>query len=447
MSQVLKGNISSYILKQSAVLLLGVLLMASFMLIDVYFISQLGSEALAAVSYATPIMSLLVSLLLGIGAGIVVVVSNTAGGGNSPRLHKVLISSFSFSLLFGFLLLFALVLGSEYLFRSLGAEGVVLEQLLAYFDVLSMGMFFLCLLVAFTSLARALGNHKLLTYTMLVLVAVNALLDPLLIFGYLGFPQLGIAGAAWATTIAIMLSMWVPVPYLLQQFPRQAKSWKVRDFMEWRQIMAMAFPIALANMLVPLGNTFFVRMLSTFGDDAVAAYGAGSRIDMLVIFSFTALTAVLAPFVGQNLGAGQPERAQKGVNSGLSYVFLLGVVAALLATFYRGEISAVFATEDTVGTALGDYLSIVPWGYAANGFVMVSLTVINVYQKPWWATSLAICHICLFYLPLTYMASELHSFEGVLAAYPVSHMMAAGVSYYLLSKLRSHKMMEVEFSG
>jgi putative MATE family efflux protein len=447
MSQVLKGNISSYILKQSAVLLLGVLLMASFMLIDVYFISQLGSEALAAVSYATPIMSLLVSLLLGIGAGIVVVVSNTAGGGNSPRLHKVLISSFSFSLLFGFLLLFALVLGSEYLFRSLGAEGVVLEHLLAYFDVLSMGMFFLCLLVAFTSLARALGNHKLLTYTMLVLVAVNALLDPLLIFGYLGFPQLGIAGAAWATTIAIMLSMWVPVPYLLQQFPRHAKSWKVRDFMEWRQIMAMAFPIALANMLVPLGNTFFVRMLSTFGDDAVAAYGAGSRIDMLVIFSFTALTAVLAPFVGQNLGAGQPERAQKGVNSGLSYVFLLGVVAALLATFYRGEISAVFATEDTVGTALGDYLSIVPWGYAANGFVMVSLTVINVYQKPWWATSLAICHICLFYLPLTYMASELHSFEGVLAAYPVSHMMAAGVSYYLLSRLRSHKMMEVEFSG
>jgi Na+-driven multidrug efflux pump len=135
------------------------------------------------------------------------------------------------------------------------------------------------------------------------------------------------------------------------------------------------------------------------------------------------------------------------VNSGLSYVFLLGVVAALLATFYRGEISAVFATEDTVGTALGDYLSIVPWGYAANGFVMVSLTVINVYQKPWWATSLAICHICLFYLPLTYMASELHSFEGVLAAYPVSHMMAAGVSYYLLSRLRSHKMMEVEFSG
>lgn len=448
MSEVLKGKISTHILKQSGVLLLGVLLLASFMLVDVYFISQLGSDALAAVSYATPVMSLLVSLLLGLGAGMVVVVSNAAGSGNLERLQKFLLSSLSLSLIGGFLLLVSLVVGSEFLFRQLGASGGVLEKLMDYFEVLSLGMFFLSLLVAITSLARALGNHKLLTYTMLLLVVVNLALDPLLIFGYMGFPKLGIAGAAWATTIAIFVSMWLPLPYLWKQIRANTEvKWQKGHFFRWKKIMAMALPIILANALVPLGNTVFVKLLSEFGDAAVAAYGAGSRIDMLVILSFTSLTAVVAPFIGQNLGAGQYERAYMGFRYGVSYAFAYGLLAAIGASLFHENISQIFATDRPVFESLNDYLRIVPWGYAANGFVMISLTVLNVHQKPWWATGLALCHLFLFYLPIAYGAAAAGSFYGILSAYPLSHLLAAGLSYFLLNQVRSFKMMKVEVSG
>lgn len=448
MSEVLHGNISKHILKQSGILLMGVLMLASFMLIDVYFISQLGSDSLAAVSYATPVMSLLVSLLLGMGAGMVVVVSNAAGSNNHFQLKQYLSSSLSLSLLAGLLLLLILFSGSAYLFRQLGAEGEVLEQLLAYFEVLSLGMFFLSLLVCVTSLARALGNHKLLTYTMLLLVVVNAALDPLLIFGYWGFPRMGIAGAAWATTLAIFVSMWLPLPHLWKELSKSRHSgWELASFFHWKRIMAMAFPIILANGLVPLGNTVFVRLLSEFGDATVAAYGAGSRIDMLVILSFTSLTAVLAPFVGQNLGAGNYDRAYQGFRYGVIYAIIFGLGAALAATWFNEDISRVFATDQPVFQALADYLSIVPWGYAANGFVMISLTTLNVHQRPWWATGVALGHLFLFYLPIAYGATLAGSFYGVLTAYPFSHILAAALAYYLLQRVESFKMMKLEVSG
>jgi len=448
MSEVLQGNISSYILKQSGILLLGVLLLASFMLIDVYFISQLGSDSLAAVSYATPVMSLLVSLLLGMGAGMVVVVSNAAGSNNLFLLRQYLTSSVSLSLLVGFFLLVALVSGSAFLFGQLGADGEVLTQLLAYFDVLSLGMFFLSLLVCVTSLARALGNHKLLTYTMLLLVVVNATLDPLLIFGYWGFPRLGIAGAAWATTLAIFVSMWLPLPFLWKELRKSRNSgWRLGFFFHWKRIMAMAFPIVLANGLVPLGNTVFVRLLSEFGDATVAAYGAGSRIDMLVILSFTSLTAVMAPFIGQNLGAGEQDRAYRGFRYGVVYAVFFGFVAAGAAFLFHDNISHVFATNASVFRSLSDYLLIVPWGYAANGFVMISLTTLNVHQRPWWATGVALGHLFLFYLPIAYGATLAGSYYGVLSAYPVSHFLAASVAYYMLHRVESFKMMKLEVSG
>lgn len=446
MSEVLRGNISVHILKQSGILLLGVLFLASFMLVDVYFVSQLGSESLAAISYATPVMSLLVSLFLGMGAGMVVVVSNAAGRQDPVQLQKYLLSSLSLSLLGGLLMLFALTSGSAFFFQQLGAAGNVLEQLLDYFEVLSLGMLFLSLLVGVTSLARALGNHQLLTYTMLLLVIINLSLDPILIFGYLGFPGLGIRGAAWATTIAISVSMWVPVPYLWKSLRLSGKALKVSHFFSWKKIIAMALPIMLANGLVPLGNTVFVKLLSDFGKDAVAAYGAGSRIDMLVILSFTSLTAVLAPFIGQNLGAGQYQRAYQGFRMGAIYATGYGLLAAVLASMFDNSISGIFATERPVLESLKEYLGIVPWGYAANGFVMISLTVLNVYQKPWWATGLALCHLFLFYLPIAYLAAEVGSYLGILAAYPLSHLLASVLSFLLLKRISSLKLIYTEVS-
>jgi Na+-driven multidrug efflux pump len=119
----------------------------------------------------------------------------------------------------------------------------------------------------------------------------------------------------------------------------------------------------------------------------------------------------------------------------------------LLAGLFNENISQAFSADRPVFVALADYLSIVPWGYAANGFVMISLTVLNVYQKPWWATGLALCHLFLFYLPIAYGAAEAKSFYAILSAYPLSHLLAAGVAYLLLNKLRSFKLMKVGVSG
>ncbi|MFP4090095.1 MAG: MATE family efflux transporter [Cyclobacteriaceae bacterium] len=448
MSSVLKGNIANYLLKQSGILLLGILLLASFMLIDVYFISQLGSKALAAVSYATPVMTLLVSLLLGVGAGMVVVVSNAAGQQDAALLWKLTVSCLSFALLIALLLWLLVSLGGEALFYQLGARGEVLSLLMEYFDAITLGLSLLSMLIAVTSIARALGNHKLLTVSMLLLVVINAVLDPLLIFGLWGFPQMGISGAAWATVIAIFISLWVPVPYLLKEFSRLPYlELRLKDYFQWRSITALALPIALTNVLVPLGNTLFVRMLSTFGDSAVAAYGAGSRVDMLVILSFTSLTAVMAPFIGQNLGAHKYERAYESFRLSVFYALGLGIVAAGLITYFSSEISAIFTTDTATLKALQRYLMIMPWGYAMNGYLMISITTLNVYQKPWLATALAMCQLFLFFLPIAYGATLWDNYLFVLSAYPLSHILAAFVSCRILEKMLTEKSVSLHLSG
>jgi putative MATE family efflux protein len=436
MSAVLQGKISTYLLKQAGILLLGVLLLASFMLVDVYFISQLGGNALAAVSYATPVMTLLVSLLLGIGAGMVVVVSRAAGRKEPSELRTLTLSCLSFAVFVGLLLWIVVFLGGEMLFYQLGARGEVLGLLIDYFEVITIGLSLLAMLVAVTSIARALGNNQLLTVTMLLLVVTNAILDPLLIFGYWGLPKLGISGAAWATGIAIFVSMWVPVPYLWRAFGAlPAIRLDLAGFLRWKSIVKLALPIALTNVLVPLGNTVFVRLLSSYGDHTVAAYGAGSRVDMLVIFSFTSLTAVMAPFIGQNLGANKQHRAYLGFRYSVYYALGFGLLAACLITLFRAEVSSIFATNPAIFEALQRYLLIVPWGYAMNGYLMISITTLNVYHRPWLATVLALCQLFLFFLPIAYGATLVNSYLLILMAYPLSHILASIVSYRILDKL------------
>lgn len=446
MSSVLKGNISSYIVQQSAILMLGVIMLGSFILVDVYFISQLGSQALTAVSYTTPIVSLIVSMLLGLGAGIVVVLSNVVGTQDPQKLRAYLLSAFSLALLTGTVLMMACRIGGRALFEAIGAKSEVLTSILDYFNVLSGSVFFLSMLVYTTSVARSLGNNALLTYAMATLVAINAILDPILIFGYLGFPPLGISGAAWATTVAVFVSMWVPVPFMYRRLKGVVRMWRISHFLRWRYILSLALPIVLANGLVPLGNIFFVRLLSSFGDAAVAAYGAGSRIDMLVIFAFTSVTAVLVPFVGQNLGAGQYDRARAGTRFSFGFVLTMGGVAACVTALFGHDVSLLFAKQTATHRALTEYLLVVPWGYAFNGLVMISLALLNVYQKPWWATSLAVFHLFGIYLPFAYGATLSQSYIGILLAYPVSHLVASAASFVLLSRLTSSKMV-MEVSG
>lgn len=426
---ILEGSIPYYLLRQTSIMFIGVVLLTSFTLVDIYFIARIDTQALTAVSFTTTPVLLAVGFLLGIGAGMTAIISNRIGSNQKQEINETIQSSLWLGGIIG--LLFTLVgyLTHHLIFASLGAEATMVSKIGEYMFILYPGLTLLSLLIVILSIIRAYGNTSVPSMSAGLIVIINAILDPILIFGWGPIPAFGITGAALATLIGLIIGLGYAIVIFRKYVSLTVFTWnKEVVFQRWREILNIAAPIATTNALLPLGNSFIVRLLAEQSNKAVAAYGIGYRIDMFVILFFTALTATLAPFVGQNRGANKRGRIVKGIMYSMIGAFTVGLFIAGTLFLTKSFIGSFFTDEIAVLSYLNEYLQIVPWGYAFNGILMLSFAVLTVTYQPMKAAILAVLHLFGFYIPLAFWFEGLGDVTGIFWAYPISLLMASALA-------------------
>lgn len=432
---LLTQPIGRVLLNMSLPNLIGILTILGFSLVDTFFISQLGTESLAAISFTFPVTLVISSIAIGIGAGVSTNLGRLIGGGHAPKA-KVFLHD---SLLLTFLLIaFVSLLGSlciNPLFSLLGANDSSLPLIRDYMFIWYLGAPLLVLLMVGNQGLRATGDTRSPAKIMMLAALINLILDPLLIFGIGPFPRLEIQGAAIATVLSWIVALSLS-SYLLifkRHLVEFADFNMKRLTCNWKQLAHIAQPAALMNLLNPLANAIIMAIIARIDHSAVAAFGAGTRIESVLLIVVMALSSSLVPFIAQNLGAGQTARARDALLLSLKFVLVFQTLLYLPLLLLASPLAQLFSSDPQVIEWLTFYILVLPAAYGPLGIVILMATSLNAYHRPMSSLVLNVCRLFLIMLPLAALGSYLGGVKGLMLALPVTNTLM-GIACYILAK-------------
>lgn len=431
-----EGSVRAHLVRLTTPMIWGILAMMSFNVIDTWFCAQLGADELAAMSFTFPVVLIIISLGIGLMAGTSSVIARAIGQGDYERVKRLTTDSVVFSVILSLALSIIGIVTLEPLFTLLGAPEYLLPLIADYMIVWYAGLVAIVPPMAGLGAIRATGDSRFQSRVLILASVVNLVLDPLLIFGLAGLPRLELQGAAAATVAAratsIAAGFWAlhykhrMLTYVL---PHPAA---VVD--SWRRMLHVGLPAAGTNIIIPVSTGIVIAMVARFGADAVAGFGAASRIEGLSLVVFYAMSSVIGPFVGQNLGAGKHERIVEANRRCAGFCLVFGLTVAVLLALSGGWLMRLFSESQPVVSVGTAYLWIVPVSYGAAGIVMTVNAAFNGLGKPFPAVAVSTLRMVVLYLPLAWAGAALMGVNGIFAAAAVANVLAGVIAYSWLKR-------------
>lgn len=426
MSQVLltEGKVSSQLVKLTLPMIWGSFTVIAFNLADTYFVSQLGTAELAAMTFTFPVVLLLGNLAMGLGIGVSSVVSRAVGEGESALVKRLTMASLTLSLVV--VGVFALIgLGTiKPLFTLLGVKPEILPLVREYMQIWYLGMVFLVVPMVGNSVIRAAGDAQTPSLIMTMAAFLNILLDPLLIFGWGPFPALELQGAALATVIA--RAMTLAASLLVLGLRERLLLYYLPPLQEarehWGRILRIGFPAALTRAIVPLSMGFVTSIVATYGPAAIAGFGIALRVESFALIVPMALPASIGPFVGQNWGARRYDRIRQALKLSFGFSLVFGGLLAIALSLSADRIAAIFNRDPAVIAVVTIYLIIAPLGYGAAAVLFTASSVSNALGRPLPAVVMSLVQMLVFYVPLAYLGSWLLGLRGIFIAACLSNL-------------------------
>ena len=433
------GSVGRHLFEQTLPMVVGILAILSVGLIDAYFIGQLGKDPLTAVSFIFPVIFALSSLGVGVIAGIASVASRALGAAQPGRAQALVALGLVGAALFGMIITAALLLFKLPLFRLMNAPADLLPMIDGYITPFAFGFPLLLISMGANGALRAQGMAGKASLILITLALTNWILDPLLITGLGFFEGYGIRGAAYATVIgwaigaivSLVLVAYSPVGLSFSALRRAHP----KD--DLGALVRVGAPAAVSNAVNPLGLSVMTAMLAQYGDAAVAAFGAGGRLQAVAVVPLLALSSSIGAIVGQNWGAGYADRARRALWLALTFCLLYGLVSGSALALWRNTLAGIFTDDPLVIHAMAVYLLISVWGYAGYGAVIVVNGAMNAIDRANWALGQSLFRIFVVMIPLAWGLStvlEMRSvFTGELAANLIGGLIAVLFGRFMLA--------------
>ena len=352
------GDVSKPLFYLSLPIVVTNLLQTAYNLADTFWIGQYSTDALAAISFAFPMVFLIISLGMGLAVAGSILVAQYTGAGEDGE------AEYAASQTVGFAAVASVLLGAvAYVFVGdvldiLGAAPDVLELATAYMEIISLGIFFMFGFFVFISLMRGYGDTITPMLVMLGSVALNVVLDPLLIFGWWIFPRWGIEGAAIATVfsrgLALIVGLWIMLSGRrgVRIRPRDI----VPDLDYGRRLVRIGVPASVEGTGQAVAINLLMFIVGTFSTPVVAAFGIGVRVFSVIFLPAIAVSRGVETMSGQNIGAGKPERAALTARVAARTTFIVLAIAGVFTFFFAHPIVALFTNDQAVVEGISEGL-------------------------------------------------------------------------------------------
>ncbi|MGB1011751.1 MAG: MATE family efflux transporter [Thiolinea sp.] len=425
-----QGDEKAHLIRLTIPMIWGIFAIMGMMLADTYFVAQLGTDPLAAMGFTFPVVMIISSLAFGVGTGTSSLVARAIGSQHQERVQTYTTQSIIISLLIA--LAFALLGYNtvDPVFRLLGAPEHLLPLIHDYIDVWYLGCFMVVVPMVGNSAIRAAGNTKLPSNIMIVISVVNVILDPIFIFGWFGFPRLELQGAALATlasySVALIAALYV-LKFKLKFLTLAACSRQILS--SWKAILRLAIPAAGTNLINPVAVAITTWMIAGYGSEAVAGYSVASRIESFCLIVIMALSSILAPFAGQNQGAGKMDRLERALQLSFRFSWFWGLGIMLLMWLIAPWLIGIFTDNVQAAEIAKNYLYIVPVSFALMCIIMMVSSVANGIGEPVPALVMTLARLLIIYLPLAGLFSIWMGVNGIFLATAFANALVGGGAF------------------
>jgi putative MATE family efflux protein len=417
----------------------GIIAVISVSLVDTYYVGQLGTQELTALSFTFPVTLTVSSLAIGLGAGASSVVSRAIGSSERGDAKRLATDSLALALV---LVIGVSTIGSltiEPLFAALGARGEGLDMIMRYMRIWFIAIPLLVVPIVANAIVRAVGDTFWPSVVMVSSALTNVAVTPLFIFGMGPLPAFGIEGAAIGTLVAWLVTVFgafalVACREKMLVFELPSSGVLIAS---WKRVLAVGIPASLGNAVNPIGIAVVTSIIATFGEVVVAGFGVATRIESLFVIPMLALSAAIGPFTGQNWGAGKCHRVSEALRFSYIVCAIWAGAMSLFFWFAAKPIVGLFSEDSQVVASATTYLAIVPlslWGY---GVVIITAAAFNAIGRSHYGLALYLIRTAVLYIPLSFVAARIAAsdavFYGIALANAVAGIVVGSFALYWLA--------------
>lgn len=418
MSQLTHGSVKLTLFKMAFPMLAGTIAMNAYNLADTWFVARLGTLPLAAMGFTFPVVMLLTFVAGSIGTGVTSLSSHAIGRHDHETASIIVTHGTLFTMLVAAAMAIVGYFTIVPVFSRIGADASTLPLIGDYMRTWYLGAVFMALPMMGNGVLIACGDSRAASQFMVLGTVLNIVLDPIMIFGWFGFPALGIFGAALATVIAQAIStVWL---FYLLSVRHRLLVFRLGGFGNFlqtcRKILHFAIPSGISMMLMPISAALITSLLSAYGHEAVAASGVASRIEMFAFVVPMALGISMMPFISQNLGAGRIDRIREGKNVAAWFAVIYGALVAVTFAAAAPFLAGFFTDDAKVTAILVTYIHIVSFGYGMMEVHRYSGFVFTGMHQPFRATVLNAIRVLVLLIPLSYAGAHFYGIRGIFTA-------------------------------
>ena len=438
-AKFLTGNLMRHVTVMSLTSSIGLVAVFAVDFVDMIFISMLGHKELAAaVGYAGSILFVTMSISIGMSIATGALVARHLGAGEIE--HARLVTTHVLIYAGVFACVFASVFWSFLtpLTSLVGATGETLDLAVDYLKIIVPGMPFIMLGIAASAVLRAYGDASKAMWVTIIAGLVNAVLDPILIFG-MGLELQGAAIASLISRISLMITAFWLLTRHYGRFVRP--DWGVfkGDIM---RITSIGFPAMLTNIATPIGAAYITRLMAQFGEGAVAGMAITARLTPISFAVVFALSGAIGPIVGQNFGAKDMDRVSRAIRDAMVFTLVYVLLASLILFVLRIPIADLFNAEGDTRTLIYLFCGPLALTWFFNGVIFIGNASFNNLGQPLTSTAINWGRNTVGTIPFAAYGAVVWGAEGVLIGQAfggaVFAVISWGITARLLRYLRKH---------
>jgi putative MATE family efflux protein len=388
--------------------LAGVTIQTLYSLVDIYWVSRLGEQAVAAVALSTNLMFVSLALTQTLSVGCVALVSQAAGRQDHESVQRLFNQAQSLSVCSGVVFLAAGLAGTRIYAERLSGDAATAQlacEFLAYF-IPSLALQFA--MVGLASALRGVGNMKPGLIAQTLSVVLNMVLAPFLIFGWFGGRPLGVAGAALSTLIGTLAALLGLMAYLARgstYLRVRFADWRP-ELASWKKMLAIGLPSGLEFLLISVNMGVIYSVIRPFGSQGQAGFGIASRVMQAGFMPAVAISFAVAAVVGQNFGAKAFERVRETVRESSKLTIGFMLVITLLCQLVPDAMMRAF-TSDPYAIGVGaEYLRITSYSFIGSGLVFVAAGIFQGVGNTWPSLLASAVRSACLVLPTLWCAQQ-----------------------------------------
>ena len=437
-----EAGVASALLKLGIPTMVGMLISALYNAIDAYFVGGLGMSQMGAVSVVFPIVQIIIGLGMMFGAGASSYISRLLGKGANEQADKTASTSLFSGLLVGAIIIIGIMVFLDPVLTALGSTETILPYARAYAKIYVTGSIINVFTVMMNNLLTAQGATKFTMKAMLTGSIANVILDPIMIYGM----DLGIEGAAIATVISLCINMALYIGYIAKK--KGVLRFSVRNIAPsktiYAEVLKIGIPVLLFQLLASTAMGSINTAAKPYGDFAVAAMGAVTRIMTVVTYVVFGFLKGFQPFAGYNYGAKKYERLKKSIRLCMICSTVFCIVAAIVLYIFADPIVSLFGTNvEMVGIA-AKALRLNAVLFITFGFQMVYASLYLAIGKSLVGSVLSLSRQGIFFFPLVLVLPHVMGLTGVVWVQPMADLLTTILTIVFAVRINHTLSTEIE---